>query len=309
VKILFASDPMRARQVDPAHVAEAAAAVQSGFAFSSIDLEALVDRSDAQRAVRSVDRSASGNEIGIYRGWMMTPEKYALLYDALAAKGILLINTPAAYRHCHHLPESYALIAGRTPQSVWLHGGPDFDIEAVMNALRSFGDRPLVLKDFVKSRKHEWAEACFIPRASDRAAVERVVRRFVELQGEALAGGLVFREFVELEPIGVHPQSGMPLTREHRIFWLDTKPLLSFAYWSDVGQVDEGPPLAQFRDVAEKIQSRFFTMDVAKLAGGDWVIVELGDAQVAGLPEDEWAVPLYRQLKERGELGPGAAAS
>jgi hypothetical protein len=302
MRIVFACDPMRARQVDPAYAAEAAAAAQSGFASSSIDLEALVERGDVQRAVRNVDPSAAGNELGIYRGWMMTPEQYALLYGGLAAKGIQLVNTPAAYRHCHHLPESYALIEGRTPQSVWLHGGPEFDINAVMSALRPFGDRPLVLKDFVKSRKHEWAEACFIPSASDRSTVERVVRRFVELQGESLAGGLVFREFVELEPVGLHPKSGMPLTREHRVFWLDAEPLLSFAYWSDVGQTDEGPPLEQFRGVAARIQSRFFTMDVAKLTRGEWLIVELGDAQVAGLPEEEWAVPLYRKLKERGEL-------
>jgi hypothetical protein len=47
---------------------------------------------------------------------------------------------------------------------------------------------------FVKSRKHEWTDACFIPSAADRSAVERVVNRFLELQGEELAGGLVFFE-------------------------------------------------------------------------------------------------------------------
>ena len=84
-----------------------------------------------------------------------------------------------------------------------------------------------MLKDFVKSRKHEWAEACFIPSASDRASVERVVRRFLELQDDDLSEGLVFREFVEFEPLGRHPKSGMPLDqgvppvlpRRQPIFW------------------------------------------------------------------------------------------
>lgn len=56
--------------------------------------------------------------------------------------------------------------------------------------------------------KHYWNEACFIPRASDRSAVERVVSRFLELQGQELAEGLVFREFVPLAIVGKHPQSG-----------------------------------------------------------------------------------------------------
>jgi hypothetical protein len=38
-------------------------------------------------------------------------------------------------------------------------------------------------------------------------------------------------------------------------------------------------------DVAPRIESRFFTMDVARRTDGQWIIMELGDAQVAGLPE------------------------
>src|SRR5262249_45816911 len=153
------------------------------------------------------------------------------------AKGIRLINTPEAYVHCHYLPESYAAIEGVTPKSLWLQ--PDDDFDHLLEALRPFGDAPLVLKDYVKSRKHEWAEACFIPRASDRNSVERVVRRFRELQGDSLVGGLVFREFVEFESAGLHPKSGMPLAQEHRMFWYEGRPLISFPYWSDLGQTGE----------------------------------------------------------------------
>jgi len=300
MRILFCLDSLDPRQVDPSYAAEAAAAEQAGLSFSLIDYEALVHERNPERAVRKVKAPELGTEIGTFRGWMMTPAQYAALYAALEAKGIRLINTPEAYVHCHHLPESYPVIEGRTPKSVWIPGGPDFDIGKVMEILRLFGDGPLILKDFVKSRKHEWAEACFIPSASDRAAVERVVRRFIELQGDLLAGGLVFREFVDLEPVGRHPKSGMPLTREHRLFYLDGRPLLSFAYWSDLGQTDEGPPAGVFEAVAKQVRSRFFTMDVAKRKGGDWLIVELGDGQVAGLPDENLAVPFYGALSGTG---------
>ncbi len=129
------------------------------------------------------------------------------------------------------------------------------------------------------------AEACFIPSASDRGAVKRVVRRFLELQGPDLTGGLVFREFVEFEPIGIHPQSGMPLTLEYRLFFLDRRPLLCAEYWQEGDYRGDRPPIGRFEALAATVHSRFFTMDVAKSKGGDWLVVELGDGQVAGLPE------------------------
>jgi hypothetical protein len=41
-------------------------------------------------------------------------------------------------------------------------------------------------------------------------------------------------------------------------------------------------------------------MDVAKRKDGDWMIVELGDGQVAGLPDEKIAVDFYKQLAKAG---------
>ncbi len=183
-----------------------------------------------------------GETLAAYRGWMLRPEAYARLYEVLLTPGVRLLNDPASYRHCHYLPESYAAIAGRTPLSVWLPTGQDVDMDRVMDLLRPFGDAPVLVKDYVKSRKHEWAEACYIPPAADRAAVERVVRRFLELQGEDLAEGLVFRAFIELEPVGFHSRSRMPLAREYRAFFLDGVPLYTAEYWETGDYGSEPPP-------------------------------------------------------------------
>src|SRR5205823_932513 len=152
------------------------------------------------------------------------------LFAALAERGIDLINDPDAYRRCHYLPGWYASLEEMTPRSVWLETGPEVSIDRVMELLSVFGFAAVVLKDFVKSRKHEWQEACFIPSASDRAVVERVVRRFIQLQGADMAGGLVFREFVDLKKLGRHPKSGMPLTREFRLFFANHKLIACFPY-------------------------------------------------------------------------------
>jgi hypothetical protein len=234
--------------------------------------------------------------VGVYRGWMVTAEQYVLFYQALEARGVQLVNTPDAYRHCHHLPESYPVIEGHSPRSVWLPGTGKIDLDRVVDLLRPFGDALLVVKDYVKSQKHPWDEACFIPAASDCETVGRVVRRFLELQGPDLAGGLVFREFVELEPVGRHPRSGMPLLPEYRLFVLGGRPLLCAEYWEEGDYRGEGPPVERFAALAAKVQSRFFTMDVARKRGGDWTVVELGDAQVAGLPERADVEAFYRGL-------------
>lgn len=44
------------------------------------------------------------------------------------------------------------------------------------------------------------------------------------------------------------------------------------------------------------MQSRFFIMDVAKRIDGDWMIIELRDGQVAGLPERADVFAFYQAL-------------
>lgn len=296
MRLVFCADPLDSRQPDPTYEAEVAAATHRGIGYELINYEALVYDNAPLKAVRSVTEY-SDTELGVYRGWMLKPEQYETLYGALKDRGITLINDPAAYIHCHYMPESYSVIEPYTPKSVWLETTADtVNVSQIMKALEVFDSAPIVVKDFVKSQKHYWNEAFFIPSASDQNAVERVVRRFIELQDDDLNKGLVFREFVELEPIGTHSKSGMPLTTEFRAFFLDDKPIFSAKYWEEGDYSDDVPALQNFCAVAELVKSRFFTMDIAKRANGDWIIVELGDAQVSGLPENTNADDFYAAL-------------
>ena len=226
--LVLCRDPLESSRPDRAFGAEVAAIERLGLPFVLVDHDALVRGDDTGRAERRIPQQDEP-VLAAYRGWMMTPPQYRRLYEALASRNIRLINDPDQYRHCHHLPESYPIIEGRTPRTAWLTD--DLGIDRIMGVLAPLGDVPVVVKDFVKSRKHEWDEACFIPSAAEREAVARVVGRFLELQGEDLAEGLVFREFVEFEPVGVHPRSGMPLTEEYRVFWLDGVPIFWAPYW------------------------------------------------------------------------------
>src|SRR5437870_321040 len=131
MQLIFCSDPLEPGKPDSAYEAEVAAAKNLGLDYTVIDYEALVLEGNSTKAVRRV-QTTSAPEIALYRGWMLTPEGYEQLYDALTARGIQLINDPSAYRHCHYLPESYAVIERFTPRSAWLRTGADPPIDRKM---------------------------------------------------------------------------------------------------------------------------------------------------------------------------------
>ena len=298
LRIIFCADPLRPRYPDPAFTDEVVAAEAAGCEYDLIDVEALIDDDDPGRATRRVWEQPAP-ALACYRGWMLKPAQYRRLYDALHTRGLRLINDPAAYRQCHYLPEVYPLIVGQTPRTVWLalHGEERITppIDAIMALLGTFGERPIIVKDFVKSRKYEWDEACYIPPAADRGAVERVTRRFLQLQGDDLNEGLVFREFVALESGGLEGDAGLPATREYRRFFLDGE-LLFGASQSAASTADDQPPDGLFNEVAQQIGSRFFTLDIARTRDGEWLIIESGDAQVSGIPEGADYGEFYRRL-------------
>ena len=96
------------------------------------------------------------------------------------------------------------------------------------------------------------------------------------------------------------PSGGTPftqaLTKEYRVFFLHGRPIYTIQYWDEGEYGITTPPIEQFAEVAERVRSNFFTMGIARRKDGGWIIVELGDAQVAGLPEAADLSRLYSSL-------------
>jgi hypothetical protein len=297
---VFCSDGLDPSKVDSDFEKERDAAQSEQFLTALMDHD-HVSQGNAKRGVRLAEHYDS-ETCAVYRGWMLTVDQYEKFYEALRAHGLALINDPFAYKACHWLPEGYALIERHTPESRWipkseLFIGNNVAWDLVLETAASFGSSALVLKDYVKSQKHHWEQACFIPRANEPASVRRVVERFLELQGDDLAGGLVFRRHVPLRSLGTHDRSGMPLGDEYRLFFADGELLFSSCYW-EVGELQPDIPMGEFEALAKSIPSRFFTMDVARGADGHWWVIELGDGQVAGLPPNLKPSQFYRAASE-----------
>ena len=71
-----------------------------------------------------------------------------------------------------------------------------------------------------------------------------------------------------------------------------------YKYWDEGDYQNVEPIVEGFEEIIPKIKSNFFTMDIAKRKNGNWIIVELGDGQVAGLPDNADKDEFYDELKK-----------
>lgn len=154
-----------------------------------------------------------------------------------------------------------------------------------------------IVKDYVKSRKHEWYDACFINNIRDKDTAEKVIRNFVERQGSNLVGGVVLRKFEKLKQIGFHEQSGMPLSEEYRVFIYAGRIVAIDDYWQENIEIKlSGEEYKWVESIAGRVKSNFVTVDLARKEDGSLIIMEFGDGQVSGLQQLK-ADAFYRALK------------
>jgi len=295
MRVIFCDSGFSPKEVDYMYADEYESAKAQQIPISLISFEEI-KKGNFESAIKRIKISERKVK-GIYRGWMLKPKQYQKLYDGLLQKNIELTNSPAQYKFCHYLPESYELIKGFTPKTTFKSLNSEFNINEFEKEIGVFGNKPIVVKDYVKSQKHYWNEAFYIPDASNTEQVNSIVNKFIELQDEDFNEGLVFREFVELEKLTIHSESGMPLTKEFRVFVMNKKVMSTYKYWDEGDYKDAKPLLERFKNVIQEIDSNIFTMDIAKEKDGDWIIVELGDGQVAGLPKNADIDEFYKQIK------------
>lgn len=260
---VFCADPLNSRRVDAHYAAEASAVRDLGGRTAVIDHDALLN-GDTAAAVRRVPE---GTGPAWYRGWMIPGERYGDLAAALAHRGAELMTSPTAYRRAHELPGWYDIFASVTPQSVWSRGAPD-DVGALVAPL---GAGPGIVKDYVKSRKHEWYDACYLPELTDLDTVRKIIATFVERQAEFLAGGVVVRKFESFAG------------GESRVWWIDGEPV-EVSPHPDTPSLNPRPDLERVRPLVEAFAARFVTTDLARRADGVWRLVEVGDGQVSDWP-------------------------
>ena len=263
--LLLPSDPLRPRSTDPHFLSEAQAARELGFDVALVDHDALV-AGHADEAVARVPHFYDA----VYRGWMVSSDQYRALEAALSAREAALRTTSASFKSAHELPGWYEALTAHTPESFWSVGS---DAGAIAGLCARFGSGPAVLRDYVKSMKHYWAEACFVPDVAYTASADRIARRFIELRDDSFTGGLVLRRFEEF--------SGP----EVRTWWVRGQRVLTTAHPDTPNDLpDPSLALPDLTPTIEALGLAFVTVDFALRGDDQWRVVELGDGQVSDRP-------------------------
>ncbi|MFB6725739.1 ATP-grasp domain-containing protein [Kribbella sp. NPDC056345] len=255
--LLVPGDPLNPRRVDPHFAAQAAAARELGVPVARIDHDAL-----------TVDGVPAADD-AVYRGWMLTTGQYDGFAGALGERGVSLRTGADSYRAAHELPGWYDALREVTPESVWTVGD---DVAALVTAVGELGEGPAVLRDYVKSMKHYWDEAAYIPDVADATAVERVARRFLELREDSFAGGFVVRRFERFTGV------------EARTWWVGGRCVLVTPHPDTPDDVPDGLDLVEVEPLVADLALPFVTVDLTRRADGAWRVVELGDGQVSDWP-------------------------
>lgn len=250
MQLLFPSDPFHSSAVDEVYAEELAAACAAGTGCSVFSLE------DFEAGLFRPRPELRPGEQTLYRGWMLTPDRYARLHAAIVAKGGIPVTSPAQYRLCHYLPEWYAICEDLTPETVIVSRDADF-----VAALAGRDWPAYFVKDYVKSLNAQRGSVAATPQE-----VSGIVSLIEHYRG-VVEGGVCIRRFESLIA-----------ESEERYFVLRGR-----AYGREGGV----PALVQ--EIARRVESPFFSVDVIQAQHRGLRLIELGDGQVSD--RKKWPLP------------------
>jgi hypothetical protein len=240
----------------------------------------------------ALKRLPAGDGTGLlYRGWILTEELYGQFHQALSARGYSLVSSAAQYAEVTYFPNYYPKIREFSPAAVWSDTPDSF---VAWSQARKLGDGPFVLKDHIKSAKHVWHEACFVPKNSGRENFERIAENLHREQGKTFFRGYVVKQFVPLRSRGESPRE-YPMCEEYRLFFWKRQLLIASHYHRQPeNPVDWSPFVA----LAERFDAPFFTMDIAQAEAGNWIVVDMGAGECSSLPPSLEPTRFYSRLLE-----------
>jgi hypothetical protein len=240
---IFPTHPLRPTAVEEMF-ADQFAAVQGAGYTASLCPDSVIHNN---RPLRNIP---PGTTV-VYRGWMLNSTEYARLVQAVRDASARPITSSESYLATHHLPNWYPLIAEFTPET------RIFDPDAAWESeLRSLDWEAFFIKDYVKSLKTSRGSII-----RDPSELSSVVAEMEQFRGE-IEGGLCVRR---VEPFIVDS--------EQRYFVVDGKAF----------SADDRPLPAVVQQVASRIHSPFFSIDIVRRNDGMLRVVEVGDGQVSDL--------------------------
>ncbi len=279
--------PHRASGGDDRFELESLAVEELDIESYAIPLDPIVN-GEPERALRHLPRPRE--RTWLYRGWMLSAEEYTALYEAMADRDEQLVVDPESFELATYAPSYLPLLGDRTAPARWTEGE---DIAEAWEIAQELGPPPWIVKDHVKSAKESWHRACFVAEGADFDDFAATCERLALLRGDRFERGFVIKKYLELATLPGWTEERRRVTDEHRlVFWEGE--LIAHAPYYDVDSVLARP--GDFADLGERIDSPFFTADVARLASGGYTVLEINDGGSSTLPEQLDPREVYRAI-------------
>jgi ATP-grasp domain, R2K clade family 3 len=217
---------------------------------------------------------------GVWIGSIPTLAHYRAVYRAAGALGVRLLNSPAQHQRALEGDRALVALGDLTPATVVVTA-----VDQCAAAAEQLGF-PLFVKGVVKSHKEAGWDACVATSLPQlQRLVEQTLARPAMTRGRVLVRQVAPLRHVE-DAVG-----DFPISREYRVFLAREQVLASGFYWEEYADTwrltpaDEQAVLGLAQEAARRLRVPFLIVDIAQVESGAWLVVEVGDAQCAGLSQ------------------------
>ena len=213
----------------------------------------------------------------IWLGYIPDAARYRAIYDAAKAKNIRLFNATDQHQRAQEFDLAYPYLEDLTPRSLTMFAPAD-----CARAAQQIGF-PMFLKGAVQSRKARGWRACV---AQNEAELNELSAHLWSLENRA-RGRVIARELAQLRHTRSHHD--FPLGREYRVFILNEEILGLGYYWpgkdalAALGHGEEQAVRELALEAARRLRVPYIAVDIGQREDLRWIVIEVGDAQFAGL--------------------------
>ena len=204
-------------------------------------------------------------------------EDYAGIESELDKMGMKLLVHEAEHLRCSTIEKWYPVLKDRTPFTKVYDELPD-----VQEILKDFSF-PVFIKGNRQTNRHKRSQ-CIIENVEQYEVLREEWKHDSILSWQKVA----VREYVPLLEIDSDSfPDQVPISYEFRFFYFEGKCMAYGPYWN-MGQQyslpdNELQEVLELTDwAAERLGVIFPAIDVAKTASGEWIIIEVNDAQESG---------------------------
>lgn len=288
--ILFPSDYFDRKKVDDIYQNEYEIAKALGFECYLFSYDEFLSNGDMclyPKLDILPENSTHEMTVIMYRGWMLSINKYRELYAKLNSRGLTLLNSEENYENCHHFNKSYKYLEEYTPNILVLENALSFDVSKLKDNFNDY----FMMKDNAKSVKGQNFPNKISVNITQKEFNE-LVSDFILKRGNLYTGQIILKQFVDLKLYGAN-------SNEWRAVYFYGEPITVTKNSNQNSNAKKVPDSLLGEQNLRALNSLFYTIDFAETNDNKWIIIETGDGGVSGLTPSQNILEYYSKILNR----------